>query len=150
MGGDGALELAEELIKACSTPSLGPCKMLYSLGDPIKEKIRAVIKQVYGGDGSIAFSEKAEEKLETFTKLGFDKLAVCIAKTQFSLTADPAIKGAPTGHSNFPIVDIRASAGAGFLVPLAGAIQTMPGLPTRPAFFGIDIDPDTGVIEGLF
>lgn len=150
MGGEGALELAEELIKACSTPSNGPCRMLYSLNDPIKEKIRSVIKHVYGGDGVIAFSDKAEEKMKTFTGLGFDNLAVCIAKTQFSLTADPTIKGAPVGHSNFPIVDIRASVGAGFLVPLAGTIQTMPGLPTRPAFFGIDINPETGVIEGLF
>lgn len=124
--------------------------MLYSVSDPIEEKIRAVVKNIYGGDGSIAFSEKAEEKLKTFTGLGFDKLAVCIAKTQFSLTADSNVKGAPLGHTNFPIVDLRASVGAGFLVPLAGPIQTMPGLPTRPAFFGIDIDPDTGAIEGLF
>lgn len=149
-GGPGCLDLAKALIEAVEKPSTTLCKPLYSLEDSIKCKIEQIVKHVYGGSGSVEYSDKAEEKIATFTSLGFDKLAVCIAKTQYSLTADPTVKGAPTGFDSFPVVDVRASTGAGFLVPLAGAIQTMPGLPTRPAYFKIDINPNTNEIKGLF
>lgn len=150
LGGQGCLDLAKALIEAVEKPTTTICKPLYSLQDSIKSKIEQIVRHVYGGSGRVDYSEKAEEKIKTFTQLGFDKLAICIAKTQYSLTADASVKGAPTGFDSFPIVDIRASTGAGFLVPLAGAIQTMPGLPTRPAYFKIDINPDTNEIKGLF
>jgi methylenetetrahydrofolate dehydrogenase (NADP+)/methenyltetrahydrofolate cyclohydrolase/formyltetrahydrofolate synthetase len=84
-----------------------------------------------------------------YTKLGFDKLPICMAKTHLSFTDKPDIKGAPTGF-RLPIRDIRASVGAGFLYPLVGAMRTMPGLPTRPVFFDVDLDLTTGKVKGLF
>jgi len=154
-GGPGCLSLAKELIDAVEKPTTSICRPLYSLEDSIKTKIETIVKHVYGGSGRVEYSEKAEEKIAKFSCFGFDKLTVCIAKTQYSLSADPSIKGGPSGDryvgfESFPIVDIRASAGAGFLVPLAGAIQTMPGLPTRPAYFKIDINTKTGEVSGLF
>lgn len=150
LGGEGAMELSRALIAACDKPATSMCKPLYSLEESIKCKIERIVREVYGGSGKVDYSEKAEQKIEMYTRLGFDKLAVCIAKTQYSLTSDPSVKGAPHGFDSFPIADIRLSAGAGFLVPIAGAVQTMPGLPTRPAFFAIDIDPETQEISGLF
>lgn len=86
---------------------------------------------------------------QLYESLGFGNLPVCISKTQLSLSHDASKKGAPSGYT-FPVVDVRSSIGAGFIFPFAGAIQTMPGLPTRPAFYDIDIDTKTGYIEGLF
>lgn len=152
LGGAGCLELARVLLEVLDRP-LDPkagCRLLYPGEESIKEKIKKVVKLVYGGDGTVDYTDLAEEKIRRFTEMGFERLPVCIAKTQYSLTANAEVKGAPLGHDNFPIVDVRLSAGAGFLVPLAGSIQTMPGLPTRPAFFGIDVDPETEDITGLF
>ena len=150
LGGEGAVDLAKVIIETVNKPSDRTCKPLYSCDAPIKEKIETIVKKVYGGSGNVEYTAKAEEKIERMTALGFDKLPVCIAKTQYSLSSDANLKGAPANFEKFPIVDIRVSAGAGFIVPLAGAIQTMPGLPTRPAFFNIDIDCETGEIQGLF
>ena len=94
------------------------------------------------------YSPDAEAKIATFSELGYDQLPICMAKTQYSLSHDPALKGAPKGYV-FPITDIRVAAGAGFLYPLSGAINTMPGLPSKPGYIGMDIDPETGRITGL-
>ena len=145
MGGAGAVELAEAVIKAAE--SQANFEFLYSLELPIKEKIEIIATKVYGADG-VDYSPEAEKKIEEFTALGYADLPICMAKTHLSLSHDQALKGVPKGF-RFPIRDIRLSAGAGFLYPLAGEVSTMPGLPTRPAFVDIDIDPQTGKITGL-
>ncbi|MGB7117194.1 MAG: formate--tetrahydrofolate ligase, partial [Anaerolineales bacterium] len=91
----------------------------------------------------------AEKKVELYTKLGFDELPMCMAKTHLSLSHDPTLKGVPEGFI-VPIVDIRASVGAGFLYPLLGEMSTMPGLPTRPVYYNVDLDLETGRVIGLF
>ena len=104
--------------------------------------------KVYGAD-DISISEEARVKLKRYKALGFSNLPICMAKTHLSLSHDPSLKGRPTGFI-VPIRDVRASVGAGFIYPLVGAISTMPGLPTRPCFFDMDIDPDSEEITGLF
>ena len=123
-------------------------RFLYELDLSLEEKIRTIACKVYGADG-IEVSEEAQKKLDRYKALGFGNLPICMAKTHLSLSHDPARKGRPTGFV-VPIRDVRASVGAGFIYPLAGAISTMPGLPTRPCFFDIDIDPDSERISGLF
>jgi methylenetetrahydrofolate dehydrogenase (NADP+) / methenyltetrahydrofolate cyclohydrolase / formyltetrahydrofolate synthetase len=145
-GGKGAVALAEAVIKACEKPS--SFKFLYPLELSIKEKIEIVCKEIYGADG-VDFSPEAEKKIDLFTKLGFAGLPLCMAKTHLSFTHDASIKGAPTGF-RVPIRDIRASVGAGFLYPLLGEMRTMPGLPTRPVFYDVDLDLETGKVVGLF
>jgi len=120
---------------------------LYDLNLPIKDKIATICKEIYGADG-VTYSEEAEKKIELFTKLGFDKLPICMANTYMSLSHDPKLVGVPTGFT-VPIRDIKASIGAGFLYPLLGSVMTMPGLPTRPVYYDIDIDLATGKIVGL-
>ena len=95
------------------------------------------------------YSEVAEKKIELYTNLGFDSLPMCMAKTHLSLSHDPTLKGVPTGFV-VPIRDIRASVGAGFLYPLLGEMSTMPGLPTRPVYYDVDLDLETGKVIGLF
>lgn len=145
-GGAGSIELAKAVIKACEKPS--NFKFLYDLNLGIKEKIETIATQIYGASG-VEFLPAAEEKIKLYTKVGFDKLPICMAKTHLSLSHDPNLKGAPTGFV-VPIRDIRASVGAGFLYPLVGDMSTMPGLPTRPAFYDVDLDLTTGKITGLF
>ncbi len=145
-GGAGALALAEAVVKASQLPS--HFRFLYPLDIPIKEKIEIICREIYGADG-VDFLPEAEKKIELYTRLGFDTLPICMAKTHLSFTHDPAIKGAPTGF-RIPIRDIRASVGAGFLYPLVGEMRTMPGLPTRPVFYDVDIDLNTGRVVGLF
>ena len=146
-GGAGAEKLAEAVVAACEKPS--DFKFLYDLeSTSIKDKIETICKEVYGADG-VEYSPEAEKKIETYTKLGFDKLPMCMAKTHLSLSHDPALKGRPTGFT-VPIRDIRASVGAGFLYPLLGTMSTMPGLPTRPVFYDVDLDLETGKVLGLF
>ena len=115
---------------------------------PIDEKIRIIARKIYGAD-DIKISEMAEKRIKLFTEQGFSGLPICMAKTHLSLSHDPTLKGCP---KNFilPIRDIRASIGAGFLYPLVGEMTTIPGLPTRPCFYDIDIDPITEEIYGLF
>ena len=145
-GGKGAVDLAKAVIAACEETS--DFKFLYPLkGTTIKEKIEIICKEIYGADG-VTFEPLAEKKVELYTKLGFDELPMCMAKTHLSLSHDGTLKGRPTGFT-VPIRDIRASVGAGFLYPLVGSMSTMPGLPTRPAYFEIDIDTETGEILGL-
>ncbi len=144
-GGAGAVELAKAVIKAAEAPA--DFKFLYPLDIPIKQKIEAIAKEIYGADG-VDYSPKAEEQIKEYTALGYDKLPICIAKTHLSLSHDPKLKGRPTGFK-LPIREINASIGAGFLYPITGSIRLMPGLPTRPAYYDIDIELDTGRILGL-
>ncbi|MFN2304610.1 MAG: formate--tetrahydrofolate ligase, partial [Anaerolineales bacterium] len=144
-GGAGAIELAEAVIKAAQEPS--KFKFLYPLDIPIKDKIETIAKEIYGADG-VDYTPKAEEEIKEFTHLGYDNLPICIAKTHLSLSHDPHLIGRPTGF-RIPIREVRASVGAGFLYPIAGPIRLMPGLPTRPAYYDIDIDIETGRILGL-
>ena len=145
-GGKGAVDLAKAVVEACEQPS--DFKFLYPLeGTSIKEKIEIICKEIYGAAG-VSYEPLAEKKVELYTKLGFDELPMCMAKTHLSMSHDGTLKGRPTGFT-VPIRDIRASVGAGFLYPLLGSMSTMPGLPTRPAYYEIDIDLETGEVLGL-
>jgi formyltetrahydrofolate synthetase len=144
-GGDGAAELAKAVERACERPAA--VKPLYELELPIKAKIARLATEVYGA-ASVSYSPEAEAGIEAFTKLGYDKLPICMAKTQYSFSHDPALKGAPRGYV-FPVTDIRLAAGAGFIYPLSGDINTMPGLPSKPGYLGMDIDVKTGRVKGL-
>jgi len=145
-GGKGAIALAKAVVAACDKPT--NFKFLYPLELSIKEKIEIVCKQIYGAEG-VDYTPEAEEKIALYTQLGFDKLPLCMAKTHLSFTHDASVKGAPSGF-RVPIRDIRASVGAGFLYPLLGEMRTMPGLPTRPVFYDVDLDLKTGKVVGLF
>ena len=101
------------------------------------------------GASDVSFTDRANEQIERYTAQGFSGLPICMAKTHLSLSHEADKKGVPTGFV-LPIREVRASVGAGFLYPLVGTMSTMPGLPTRPAFYDIDIDPETGRITGLF
>ena len=144
-GGAGALELAQAVIRAAQEPSR--FDFLYKLDLPIKTKIERIATEIYGADG-VDYSPQADAHIEEFTQLGYDKLPICIAKTHLSLSHNPELKGKPSGF-RIPIREVRASVGAGFLYPIAGPISLMPGLPTRPAYYDIDIDIKTGRILGL-
>ncbi|KAI7881761.1 FTHFS-domain-containing protein [Lichtheimia hyalospora FSU 10163] len=144
-GGLGAVDLGKSVIDACEKDK--KFKFLYDLDLPIENKIEIICKDIYGADG-IELSDAAKKQIETYTQQGFGSLPICMAKTQYSFSHDPSLKGVPTGFT-VPIRDIRASVGAGFLYPLVGSMQTMPGLPTRPCFFDVDLDED-GKVVGLF
>lgn len=145
-GGAGAVELAKAVEKACEQPS--NFQFLYPLDLPIKEKIEAIAKNIYNAAG-VEYSPLAEKQIELYTNAGFADLPICMAKTQLSISHDPNLKGAPSGFT-IPVKEIRASVGAGFLIPLLGEMTTMPGLPTRPAFYDVDLNIETGKITGLF
>jgi len=149
-GGAGAVDLGRAVMAACDTACGGgappPLKFTYDLDAPLKDKIEAIATRVYRA-ASVDFAPTAAVRLAEFERLGYGGLAVCMAKTQYSFSADPTLTGAPTDFV-LPVVDVRLSAGAGLIVALCGTIQTMPGLPTRPNFYEIDIDED-GVIVGL-
>lgn len=144
-GGKGAVDLGVAVQKACESQT-EKLRFLYPLDISIKEKIEAIAKS-YGASG-VEYSEQAEKQIEMYTKQGFSNLPICMAKTQYSFSHLPAQKGAPSGFV-LPIRDVRASIGAGFIYPLVGTMSTMPGLPTRPCFFDIDIDIATGKVLGL-
>lgn len=144
-GGEGGAALAEAVVKACEKPS--DFKFLYPLDIPIKDKIETIATKVYGADG-VDYTSQAEAKVRLYTRLGYDKLPLNMAKTHLSLSHNPAWKGVPKDYV-LPISDIRASVGAGFLYPLLGEMRTMPGLPSRPVFYDVDID-ETGKTLGLF
>src|SRR5580700_7323352 len=144
-GGAGAVELGKAVIAAFEKKS--DFHFLYSLDLSIKEKIEKIVKEIYGGAG-VTYSPEAEKKVELYTRQGFNKLPICMAKTQYSLSHDPNLKGAPSGFT-VPVRDIRASVGAGFLYPLLGTMATMPGLSTRPGYYDVDLDTATGRIIGL-
>ncbi len=144
-GGMGGIELAEAVVEACELPK--NLRLLYPDRVTIKEKIEAVALGIYGADG-VTYSAEAEEAIATYTRLGYSRMPICIAKTQFSLSHDASLKGRPRKWQ-LPVRDVRASVGAGFLYPLCADIRTMPGLPTTPAGNGIDID-ENGCIVGLY
>ena len=145
-GGEGAAALAQAVVDAAEKPS--DFHFLYPLEMSIKDKIEKICTEIYGADG-VDYLPEAEAKIELYNRLGFDNLPLCMAKTHLSLSHDPALKGVPKGF-RVPIRDIRASVGAGFLYPLLGEMRTMPGLPTRPVFFDVDLDLETDRVVGLF
>jgi len=151
LGGTGAVDLGKVVMNACSATRAAPIptfRYLYPLEAPIKVKIATVCQDIYGA-ASVLYSEAAEKKIAAYTAAGYTQLPVCLAKTQYSLSTNPDLKGVPTGFT-VEVKDIRASVGAGFLYPLLGNIMTVPGLPTRPGFYDIDLEPGTGRIIGLF
>ncbi|KAG8937322.1 tetrahydrofolate synthase [Tulasnella sp. 419] len=145
-GGEGAKALAEALIEVCERGE-SQFKLLYDVNARIEEKIATISKEIYGADG-IELSELAAKQVETYTKQGYGNLPICMAKTQYSFSHDPKLKGVPTGFT-IPIRAVRLSAGAGFLYPILGDMQTMPGLGTRPGFWEVGLDDD-GKVVGLF
>lgn len=144
-GGAGAAELAEMVVDAANQEN--DFRFLYDVNLPIKEKIEIIAKEIYRADG-VEYNKVAERQIKQFEKDGFDKLPICMAKTHLSFSADPKLKGAPTGFT-IPITEVRASVGAGFIYPLCGDMRTMPGLGSAPAAMNVDIDDDGNVV-GLF
>ena len=144
-GGEGGIELAKEVIRLCDQPN--DFTFSYDADAPIKDKIEAIVKKIYHGDG-VTFTANAEKQIKTLTELGYDKMPICMAKTQYSFSDDQTKLGAPTGFT-VTVRNVKVSAGAGFLVALTGEIMTMPGLPKVPAAERIDVDED-GKISGLF
>ena len=145
-GGKGGEALAREVVRLCEEEQ-GDFTFSYQLDGTIEEKIEAIVKKVYGGDG-IAILPNAKKQIAQLTQLGFDKLPICVAKTQYSFSDDPTKLGAPENFT-VTIKNVKVSAGAGFIVVLTGDILTMPGLPKAPAAERIDVD-ENGKISGLF
>ncbi len=145
-GGDGGIELAKKVIEMADSGK-ADFKVLYPDDMPLCEKIRTIAREIYGAD-DVDFTAQAAKKLAKYEEMGCKNMPVCIAKTQYSLSDNPALLGRPEGF-NVTIRDVRVSMGAGFVVALAGDIMTMPGLPKRPSAENIDID-DNGNITGLF
>jgi len=143
-GGPGGVALAEAVVAACEKPS--NFRFLYPDDWPIEKKIETIATQIYGAKG-VDFAPAAKAKIEMYTKMGFAKLPICMAKTHLSISHDPAWKGVPANYT-MPVRDIRASVGAGFLYPLCGEMRTMPGLPATPVFMNYDIAED-GRVLGL-
>lgn len=144
-GGAGGTELAEEVVRLCELPN--DFSFSYPLEDRIEDKIAAVVRRIYGGDG-VTFAPAASKEIARLTALGYGGLPVCMAKTQYSFSDDPAKLGAPEGFT-VTVRNVKVSAGAGFIVALTGDIMTMPGLPKAPAAQRIDVD-ENGRISGLF
>lgn len=145
-GGEGGIELALEVLRAIDE-DVNNFKHLYDLNTPIKEKIERIAKLMYGAEG-VEYDKKAEEEIGELEKLGYGSLPICMAKTQLSLSDDPNLKGRPNKFK-IRVREVLLSAGAGFLVPIAGDIMTMPGLPKKPAAELVDVDSE-GNISGLF
>lgn len=144
-GGEGGIALAEEVVRLCDEPN--DFTFSYDLDATIEEKITAIVQKIYGGK-DVAFTSNAMKQIRQLTAFGFDKMPICMAKTQYSLTDDPTKLGAPKDFT-VTVRNVKVSAGAGFLVALTGDIMTMPGLPKVPAAERIDVD-ETGKISGLF
>jgi formate--tetrahydrofolate ligase len=144
-GGDGAIDLAEKVVKSCEKEN--SFHFQYNGKSSPKEKIEAIAKKIYGA-AAVAYTDKAEKDLAAIHEQGMDNLLICMAKTQSSISDDPAKLGRPEGFT-LTVREVRLSAGAGFLVPITGSIMTMPGLPKKPAALKIDID-DNGNVTGLF
>lgn len=144
-GAEGGMDLAEEVIRICEEGK-ADFKPLYDLDLSIEEKMEKIAKEIYRADG-VDFTPAAKKQIKELTKLGYDKLPICVAKTQYSFSDDATLLGAPTGFT-ITVRELRVSAGAGFIVALTGSIMTMPGLPKVPAANGMDILSD-GTIIGL-
>lgn len=145
-GGQGGIDLAKEVVRLCEQEKPN-FTYSYELNSPLEEKITAIVQKVYGGKG-VSFLPAAKKQLDRLTELGFGNLPVCMAKTQYSFSDDPALLGAPQDFT-VTVKNVKVSAGAGFVVVLTGDIMTMPGLPKRPAAEQIDVD-ENGKITGLF
>ena len=144
-GGAGAIDLAEAVVQACAEPS--SFEYLYPLDIPIRDKIETIAKQVYGAS-DVKYDGLAERQIVDFEHQGWGNLPICVAKTHLSISQDPKLKGAPTGHV-VRVREVRASVGAGFIYPLLGTMRTMPGLGMTPAYMKVDVDED-GKVVGLF
>ena len=143
-GGDGSVELAEAVAGvATSSPNVS---YIYPPDAPVEEKVMALAREVYGAS-DVDWNPTARRRLQRFESLGWGRLPICMAKTPLSLSHDPALRGRPSGYM-FPIVDIRVSTGAGYVYPLAGRIETLPGLPSKPRALDLDVD-DGGNVVGL-
>lgn len=145
-GGKGAVELAKAVVDACEQPATKPFQYLYPMEMPLMQKAETICKEMYGA-AEVLFSSTAKQQLEVFQKL-YPTLPICIAKTHLSLSTDPSLKGVPTGFS-VTVREAKASVGAGFIYLLLGNIMTIPGLPTLPGFYNVDLKED-GTIVGLF
>ena len=144
-GGEGGAALAQEVVRLCDLPN--DFRQSYELDMTIEEKLETICKRIYHADG-VVLTANAKKQLEKLTELGFDKLPICMAKTQYSFSDDASLLGAPKGFT-VTVRNLKVSAGAGFIVALTGDIMTMPGLPKVPAAEKIDVD-ENGVISGLF
>ncbi|MDK2811096.1 MAG: formate--tetrahydrofolate ligase [Petroclostridium sp.] len=145
-GGEGGIDLANKVEKVINT-TVSDFKFLYDEKLPIKEKINTIVTQIYGGQG-VVYTSGAEKAIKQLELLGYDRLPICMAKTQYSLSDDPALLGRPEGFT-VTVKEVKVSAGAGFIVVLTGDIMTMPGLPKEPMAEKMDID-ENGKIRGLF
>ena len=146
-GGDGAIELAEAVIAACEKPN--DFAYLCDLEEPLKARIEKQVKEVYGGDG-VDYTPEAEAKIALLqADAEASKFPICMAKTQYSLSHDPALSGRPKGW-RLPVKDVLVYYGAKLVVPVAGEIKLMPGTSAKPAFMGIDVDTETGKVKGLY
>ncbi len=146
-GGDGAIEFAEAVVDACEEPN--DFKFLYELDTPLSKRIDLIAKEVYGADG-VSYSPEAKAKLDRMEKdPDLKRMGTCMVKTHLSLSHDPTKKGVPTGWT-LPVRDILTYKGAGFVVPVAGAISLMPGTASDPAYRRIDVDVETGRVKGVF
>lgn len=146
-GGSGAMQLAEAVATAVTQSKTDTQTFLYDVNDSVEDKLLAIASKMYGAK-AIELSPLAKKQIETYTKQGYHKLPICIAKTQYSLSHDPALKGVPTDFT-VPIREVRCSAGAGYLYALAAEIMTIPGLPTHAGYMNVEVNDD-GEIEGLF
>lgn len=149
-GGEGGIDLADKIVKTIDDSEKNGANKFSQIYDeklPIKEKIETIAREIYGADG-VSYSAKAEKNIAELTALGFDKMPVCMAKTQYSLSDNPKLLGRPSGFT-LNVREVDVSAGAGFVVVLTGSVMTMPGLPKVPAANNMDIDKD-GKITGLF
>lgn len=149
-GGAGAVDLARGVVAASESADKAAFRLLYPCdgSQTVQQRIETIARDMYGA-AAVEFSDLARRKVDTYVRQGFGDLPICIAKTQYSLSHDPDLKGAPTGFT-VPIRDVRMAAGAGYLYALAADIQTIPGLPTAPGYLNVDVDVETGEIEGLF
>lgn len=144
-GGAGAVDLGRAVMAACHKPT--DFRLLYPLDVPLRDKIAAIATRMYGA-AEVEYSEAASAALERYEAFGYGGLPVCMAKTQYSFSNDASAKGAPSGFT-FKVREVRASIGAGFVVVICGDLMMIPGLPTRPAFYNIDLDLETGRVLGL-
>ena len=149
-GGDGAANLARAVVQACedAIQDGDTFQYLYNVNLSIPEKIDIICREIYGAT-SVEYTNLAKEQMNQYTIAGYDQFPICIAKTQYSLSCNPTLKGVP---KNFVVTvrEIRACVGAGFLYPICGDITTIPGLPTRPGFYDVDLNLETGEVLGLF
>ena len=146
-GGEGGVALAEAVARAANDPAVTPDTIdyAYDLDASIEDKVLALARRVYGAE-SVTWTPDARRRARAFAAQGWDKLPICMAKTHLSISHDPTLKGSPSGYV-FPVSDIRASVGAGFLYTLAGRIETLPGLPTRPRAVDMDVDADGEIVN---